>query len=86
MRELVEIWYDKYSNDKGVHCQSIYIVGQLYGIHSQQCELLKMDRVADMVILHFKGDIDYEVPITDDMSFVYAKPQEEDADKQSKDK
>lgn len=77
MRELTEVWYDKYSNERGVHCHSIYVVGQMYGIHGQQCELLKIDRVADMVILRFGGDIDYEIPVQPDMSFVYAKKEED---------
>ena len=91
MRELTEIWYDKFANDKGVRCQSIYIIGQLYGISGGQYELKSLKRVADMVILSFDGGVSYEVPITDDMSFVYKDVEEtdkakEDANEQSEDK
>lgn len=78
MKTITEVWYDKFSNDKGVHCQTIYKVGLPYGIGGDQCKLQSIERVADMVIFKFDKGISYEVPLQGDMSFVYKEETEKE--------
>lgn len=84
MRTLKEIWYNRFVDNGSMLFGGFYIIGltRVY-LDGKDRALKKIERVADIVVLSFEGGYTREIPINQDMEFVYKT--EEDADQSDQD-